>query len=238
MTETHACPHCESTDAHVHLDSAEHARARRSRLLGLIGIRLGMLLAAVVVLAVLASSTWLLGGLGLGLVAWAVVTGAGVLAGSLGAARTSRLRALMIGAMSAAALTPVAAVILAVVRGAVDPWFAGAVAAGFFAGAAGAEVFRMWRLRALFAQDTRAGEVARDAAARTRDRDDDAGDLAWTTAQSVLVGVWVLLCSLVPALVAVLIPLQVAIAAVIRRRALLRSAAEPLTTSGGQRLAS
>lgn len=237
MTETHACPHCDSTDAHVHLDGAEHARTRRSRLLSLIGIRLGLLLATVVVLAVLTPSTWWLVGLGLGLLAWAVVTAAGVLAGSIAAARTSRLRALMLGALIAGALTPVAAVVLALVRGAADPWFAGAAGAGFFAGAAGAEAFRMWRLRSLFGQDTRAGEIARDAAAYTRDRDDDAGDLVWTTTQSVLAGAWVLLCALLPVLVAVLIPLQVALAALIRRRALLRSATTR-TGSAGQRLAS
>lgn len=237
MTETHACPHCDSTDSHVHLDSAEHARTRRSRLLSLIGSRLGLLIAAAAALAVLAPSTWWLVGAGLGLVAWVVVTGAGVVAGSVSAARTSRLRALMIGALSAAALTPLAALALALVRGSVDPWFAGAAAVGFFAGAAGAEALRMWRLRALFGQDTRAGEIARDAAALTRDRDNDAGDLAWTALQAVLVGGWVLLCALLPVLAIVLVPLHVAAVTLIRRQALVRSAG---TQAGpkGQRLAS
>lgn len=227
MTQTHTCPHCDSTDAHVHLDSAEYARGRRSRLLLLIVIRVTLLLAGLAALLLGATGSDGLLGLGSGLGLWGVVTAAGVLGGAMAARRLSRLRSLMIGALLAGALTPLAALVVALLGPAPTVGFAAAVALGHYAGAAGAESFRMWRLRTLFGQDTRAGEIARDAATRTRDRDGDVADLIWTLAVSIIVGVWVFLTGLLPVLAVVLVPLHVAIVAMVRRRALIRSAGGP-----------
>ena len=134
------------------------------------------------------------------------------------ASRVGRIRALLLGALLAAALTPA----LAAIAARMDPmaWtFAAMVAVGYLAGAFAAEAVRLWRLRALLGQDTREGEVARDSAAITRDQDRDVADLAATAVMAVLVGGYVWMTGALPVLVVVLVPLHVAIVALLRRTA-------------------
>lgn len=217
MSHSTGCTHCGDTDDHVHLDPFEHARSRRRQLLHLVVSRAMVTVVALVVLAVLLPPVALAGGLAAGLVLWAVSTAAGVLVSTLLLARLGRLRALMYGALLAAALIPALAAVTARMDSAGT--FAAAVAVGYLAGSYGAESVRLGRLRTLLGQDTRAGEVARDSAAITHDQDHDLTDLLATAGMALLVGCYVYLTGLLAILTVVLVPLHVAIVALRRRQA-------------------
>jgi len=129
-------------------------------------------------------------GLLAGLVVWVIGTAAGVAASSVLITRYGRSGAVMYGALLAAALTPVLAALAALaqpVPGSL-PAYAIAAGGGYLAGACTAEAVRLWRLRALLARDTRAGEVAREAAAATHHIDQDGADLLATAAMGIAVG--------------------------------------------------
>lgn len=218
MSHSTACVHCGDTDDHVHLDSAEHARSRRRALLYAVAVRAVTVVAAVLAILLALPAPAALAGLAAGVALWALSTAAGVLTAALLASRLGRIRALMLGALLAAALTPA----LGAIAARMDPmvWtFAATIAVGYLAGAFAAEAVRLWRLRALLAQDTREGEVARDSAALTRDQDRDLADLAATALMAVLAGGYVWATGVLPLLVLVLVPLHVAIVALLRRTA-------------------
>lgn len=238
MSQRTTCTHCSDTDDHVHLDSFDHARTRRRQLLRLVLVR-AVIVAAVLLggasglifaaldLGAVPPAIGFAVGVGAGLVLWAMSTGVGVLTSTLVLARLGPLRALMIGALVAAGLVPVLAAGFSWVQP-VDWLIAAGTAAGYLAGTYGAESVRLWRLRTLLGQDTRAGEVARDSAAITYAQDQDVADLLASAGVAVLVGCYVWGTGMLTVLVVVLVPLHVAVVAAGRRRAVRQQRRKPV----------
>lgn len=222
MSHSRTCSHCAAGD-HDHLDSRDHARTRRRQLAGFIAARIAIMLVALIAPAALLSSPGLATvtlAVGIGVALWVLTIAAGVLVSALLLRRVGRVSAMMSGALAAAGLTPP----LALGAAAFGPgtWlYATMVAAGFLTGAFTSEAVRLWQLRALLGQDTRAGEVARDSAAITHAQDQDVSDLLSTLLMAALVGAYVWLTGLLWILVVVLVPLHVAVVALRRRKALL-----------------
>ncbi len=229
--ETYVCPHCEATHEHEHVDERAVVDGYRRTLARASAARMAVIL--VTLTAVLLGSLGLLALAGLGLLSWAVVTGAGWGAAvvdlarrphsgtRMGTAQRDERRFVLVSVLTGAALTPLAALGLALTAGAVVEahplTVAGAAAAGWFAGSATAETISNLRLRALLVADTRAGEVAREAAVRLRKHTHEWRGLGTAAATAIVVGIELLVCLWLPILVIVLIPLHVAVAALVGR---------------------
>lgn len=232
--EPYVCPHCEETHVHEHVDERAVVLAHRRRLVVVSAIR-----TVLVLLALVGVLLWLPVTAGLTLVAsavlaWALATAAGLLVASVDLARrgsqgqvagADSRRLVTVSVLTGAVLTPVLALLVALVgRAVVDGSGAGAAAltaaaaaTGWLTASAAADIVRALRLRALLGAESRAGEVARAAAVRTRDRADEWPQLATVVVTAAVVGLWVGLCHLLPAVVVVLVPLHVALVALSRR---------------------
>ncbi|WP_089771739.1 hypothetical protein [Ruania alba] len=225
--DTYLCPHCDATHEHEHVDERAVVEAYRQTLLTVAATRLAVAILAVA--AVLLINPVLLLAAGGAALGWGVATAAGMGAATVDLARRrvpagarshpEERRFVLVSVLTGAALTPLVALGLALLApaGLIPlPW-ALAVAAGWFAGAAGAEVIAELRLRRLLATDTRVGEVARENAVRLRERTHEIRLLITVLATAVVVGAEVLLCLWLPVIVVVLIPLHVAVAALTGR---------------------
>ncbi|HIZ34866.1 MAG TPA: hypothetical protein H9815_03740 [Candidatus Ruania gallistercoris] len=230
--EPYICPHCEATHEHDHVDERAVVGHYRTRLAVVCGVR-----ALLVLLAVAGVLLWLpptagLTLVGAGVLAWVLATAAGLLVASVDLARrggdaqqaASERRLVTVSVLTGAALTPVLALLVALVgrawadEGAVTVLSVSAAAAtGWLAGSAGAEVVRALRLRSLLVADTRAGEVARASAVRHREHTGEWRQLGTVVATALLVGLWVALCQLMPVVAVVLVPLHLALVAGTRR---------------------
>lgn len=234
--EPYVCPHCEATHEHDHVDERAVVRAHRSRLAVVSGMRVLLVLLAVVTAVLVLPATAGLAVVGAGLVAWALATAAGLLAASADLARRGgtgqgadarqntavERRLVTVSVLTGAALTPVLALLVALAgRSWVDPAavlaVSAAAATGWLAGSAAADVVRALRLRTVLAADSRAGEVARASAVRHREHSDEWRQLATVVGTALLVGLWVALCQLLPVVVVVLVPLHLALVALFRR---------------------
>ncbi len=232
--EPYVCPHCEDTHAHEHVDSRAVVLDRRRRLAVVSGVRAVLVLLALVGVLLTLPATAGLALLGAGVLAWLVATAVGLLvaavdlsrrAGEAGRSAADERRLVTVSVLTGAALTPALALLVALAgRVLVAGSDAGAAALVAAAGAAGwltasatADVVRALRLRALLGAESRAGEVARASAVRTRDSADEWPQLGTVVITAAVVGVWVALCHLLPAVVVVLVPLHVALVALTRR---------------------
>ncbi|GAA1622583.1 hypothetical protein [Georgenia ruanii] len=221
-TTTYRCEHCDDSVPHEHLDvTAIVTAAGRAAV-----VHAGWMLALALVLAVAAVAVAVAdAGLGAALgalvpvvVGWLVVTAAGL--GVVGAvrARSSDARALVAGGLTGAALTPLAALAVALLAG--PGWPAALVAGGgwLLCGAVAALV-RARAVRLLLVAPGAAGERERVRAIASRGRDDWGQQARWLL-QGVALAVATWLLGLVPAAVAVLVPLSVVAAVAAARRGL------------------
>lgn len=232
--EPYVCPHCEETHAHEHVDSRAVVLAHRRRLAVVSAARIVLVLLAVVGVLLWLPATAGLALIASGVLAWALATAAGLLVASLDLARqggqgqaagAGSRRLVTVSVLTGAALTPVAALLVALAgRALVDGTGPGAAAmvataagTGWLTASAAADVVRALRLRSLLGAESRAGEVARAAAVRTRDRADEWTQLATVVVTAAVVALWVGLCHQLPAVVVVLVPLHVALVALSRR---------------------
>lgn len=222
MTDGHSCEHCDDDHDHDHVDGAAYARSRRPRLLSLVLLR-GLILIAVaaVVVGFGPSVPQSVIAAGVGLAVWVLSTLAGVIGAAVAVRSLGQRRALMVGALTAAAVTP-ALIALSLPWHNASLWTALALGAGYLAGALSAESVRLLGVRTLLGADTREGEVARESAAMTPEQDRDFAHLLGTLALAVLVGIYATAINALPLLVLVLIPWHVAITALTRRGAVRR----------------
>ncbi len=225
------CEHCGSTDpGHTHRDTAA-LDARRAALgrwsAAMVGVLAGTTGATV---AALSTTGVPLAALGLvlgGALAWAGATAGGVLAvgltqGPRGERPLPPAAGFAVGALATAALTPVAALAVALVARSLDvpPWSAAVCAGvGWLLAGGVAFVVATTRLRAdLLAPGSR-GDQARSVAARATRRGDLRAFLA-VVGTAVVAAVWVGVLQSLPLLVLVLVPLHVAVAALTVRSGL------------------
>ncbi|UFU05299.1 hypothetical protein [Ruania halotolerans] len=226
----HVCPHCDATHEHDHIDERAVVAVLRSRLLRYAGVRIAVGVLALATAALLGPS--LLIASAAAALAWALVTAIGMTAATIdlahkpsdGRSRAQESRFVLVSVLIGAALAPVAALGLALLAplvptGSPQPHLAWALAgaAGWFAGAAGAEVVAELRLRHLLGSDTRPGEVARENAVRLREHTREGRILIAVLATAGALGLEILLCLWMPVVVVVLIPLHVAVAALAGR---------------------
>ncbi|WP_168211578.1 hypothetical protein [Ruania zhangjianzhongii] len=227
--EPYICPHCEATHEHDHVDERAVVRGYRSRLAVVSGLRAALVLLAVVTVGLLLPATAGLTWVGAGLLAWLIATAVGLLVASADLARrdgnaprtATERRLVTVSVLTGAALTPVLALLVALAGRA---WADGSIVAvavaaatGWLAGSAAADVVRALRLRGLLAADSRAGEVSRASAVREREHSDEWRQLVTVVATALIMGLWVALCWLLPAVAVVLVPLHLALVAGTRR---------------------
>ncbi len=233
------CAHCDSTLPHEHLDVAAAVATRRRALAWGIGGRVALVAALAGALAALTAAPTTPPAVVValaGAAAWAVATAAGVLAAGF-AHRTGegRLRrgahaSLVIGALVTGAVTPLAALAVALLLSPSDAPDPLAVAAwaglGWLGAAAAAEIAGSVRLRGLLLRPGPAGErvradAVRDARPGTSWFDGVARREARAIGGALLAAVvftaWTAVLALVPAAVVVLVPLHVAGVALVAR---------------------
>lgn len=213
------CDHCDDSVPHEHLDVPAVIAGARARALSVARTRLVVavvVLAAAGAVALVAAGTGAtLGAAALTAVGWAVVTA--VALGVVGAVRSraSDTRALVVGALTSAGLLPLVALVVALVVGG---WAAAAVAGSVWllCGAL-AEGLRARTWRALLLTEGDEGERARSRAVAKRS-ERPAGAGTWL-AQGAAVGLATWLLTAVPVVVVVLVPLSVALTALVAARA-------------------
>ncbi|MEE6296363.1 hypothetical protein [Georgenia wangjunii] len=215
--DPHACAHCDSSVPHSHRDVREavttaRTRARRDALVRA-GVAAVLLAGALVAAGTAVGAGWALVVLAVTVAGWALSTAVGVVVAGAYRARTSDARALVIASLTAAALTPLVALAVALVgpRHLVLALVAGA---GWLACTAAVEVSRARTWRTLLLEPGREGETAR---ARAVSEEEPAGGHARWFATGVVVGAFVVALTLVPVAVVVLVPLAVVLAAVSAR---------------------
>ncbi|WP_448071557.1 hypothetical protein [Georgenia yuyongxinii] len=210
---SYRCEHCDGSVPHEHLDvAAIVAAARRDALVRAVtmSVTAAVVVAVALVLAVGAA------GPGAAVTALAVTVVGWVLSTAIGVAVVGAVRgpsdsgALLVGALTTAALAPVVALAVALLARA--GWTGALVAGGgwLLCGAV-ATLARARTLRALLLTEGDAGERARAGAVARRNRAGWADAARWLL-QGVLVGVSVWLLTVLPVLVAVLVPLAVVLA--------------------------
>lgn len=230
--QTHGCEHCDDSTPHSHVDEGAlvedyRAALRRARTTTAVVTLLGL---AVVAVVALDSALGVL----LGALAWVLATGAGVLVWVLLRRRTTEKVAVLVGAVVSAASAPLLALaVAALVPG--PGWARGLAAAfGWMAVSAGTSGHRAGVLRALLVQDSRAGEAARSAVVRTNGRPSPVAEAVWLVVTALVLGGFVAAAAGLPVLVAVLVPLNVALAMLTRRwqaRAAEPAASQPRAAS-------
>lgn len=218
-----SCAHCDSTLPHEHVDVGAVVRARRRALLAWSAAYVGVLAVAAAALSALSPTTapgplplLLAGALG-----WAATTAAGVITAGLANQGRPDRRAeanLALGAMASGALTPVAALAVALLLGSAGPGRAAAWAGlGWLAAASAAEVASRLRTRALLLAPGDAGERARATAVHLRAPRDGAA-LLGALAAAATFALWLAVLALMPVLVLVLVPLHAATVALLALR--------------------
>lgn len=208
----HSCAHCDSAEDHHALDEKGIVDSFRRQLTASGLTRSALALAAVLIAAWLAPPSALSG-----IAAWAIATVAGM--GVMVAAnrRVGMANSVILATVASAALTPLAAWAIAQWVGA-SPAAALAAGGGWFAAVGVVELLRDRKLGGLLVADSRDGEAARQGVLFGNPASPWAG-LAWSASTGALFGVWVWVIGAVPLAVIPLVPLQVALALLSRRRA-------------------
>ncbi len=221
-TDTYVCEHCDDSVPHQHVDEKPLVERYRRELL--VGV---LLTAAVAVVGlgvmVLGLESWV--GLPLGALAWAIGTAVGLLVLAVARTRTSTPVAVVLGAVASAAVSPVLALLVAVVVPGSAGWVALAGGSGWLVLSALIAGIRAGTLRDLLTQHTRDGEAARSGVVRSEGRPSPYVEAAWLVATAVVFGLCVLATAALPILVVLLVPLNVVIA-VLSRRWQVRAAAQ------------
>lgn len=214
----HSCDHCDSSIPHSHDDPfiATHNYLAKAKRLAI--IRLVLIVVAVIALPVISALTdtstlaFVFGVLG-----WFIVMAAGLL--SLNAQPKPGAKAFLISAIVAAAVTPLVALGIGVLRpgtSEASPIITAATAGiGWLLAGLAVDLIRMRQLEALVKSDSRDGEAARDALGRLDDT--QTAELGWSIFTPVLVGCYIWLIIALPLIVIVLVPLHVVISIVSRR---------------------
>jgi len=255
------CAHCDSTQPHEHLDVAAAVRDRRRTLALGAGARVVVVAALAGIFAALTAipTTPPAAVVALaGTAAWAVATAAGVLAAGLahrsggGHLRRGASASLVIGALVTGAVTPLAALAVALLlspSAALPPSDAAAPLAvagwaglGWLGAASGAEVAGAVRLRSLLLRPGPAGERARADAVRDAHPETSRFDGGLRREVRAIVGAllaavvftaWTATLMAVPAAVVVLVPLHVAGVALVARARIPSRAGAPTATLRG-----
>ncbi|PFG38556.1 hypothetical protein ATJ97_1037 [Georgenia soli] len=211
---SYRCEHCDDSVPHEHLDvkalvesSRDRARARATRM-AVVGA--AALVATAVLASVVDGPALALAAVGLSALGWVLVTALALVVAGAARRRTSDARAVVAAALTSAGLTPLAALLVALLAGG----WTGALVAGATWLAAGA-VTALVRARTwgtLLLTPGEAGENARARAVAERGADRP-GELRRWLVQGLLVAAAVALLSVVPATVIVLVPLAVVVAA-------------------------
>ncbi|MFV0251807.1 MAG: hypothetical protein ACK5H2_00530 [Beutenbergiaceae bacterium] len=210
-----SCEHCDDSTPHSHVDEGPLISGYRR------SARIASLAALVLaVLATLVSMIWdrsaALTALA-GLVSWFVAIVIGLLVfGWLQRSRTTAV-AVIAGAIANGAVTPLLAWAVGSLSSMPVPMTAIAAASGWLLLGAVANAHQAVRLAAVLHAPTRDGEAARDAVVRTRGKPNPWIESAWLIATAVLFGAYAAATMTMPALVAVLVPLNVALAMLTRR---------------------
>lgn len=215
QADPYVCEHCDSSVPHTHVDEKPLVEGYRTQLLrGRIGSAAVVVL-GLIVLAVTARNSAF--GLLLGILAWVVATGLGLAGWLLLRRSTGEKVAVLIGAMITAGAAPLLA--LAPTAWVDGPVWARALAAalGWLAVSVGTSGARASKLRSLLAEHSRDGEAARSAVVRTGGRPSPYVETAWLVATGALFGLYVAAAAVLPVLVVVLVPLNVALAVLSRR---------------------
>ncbi|MFC7405182.1 hypothetical protein [Georgenia alba] len=207
-----ACEHCDDSVPHEHLDVRgliEAARTHARRRAVLMTVTAGaVLVAALLAAALLDGPATALTALAVTAAGWLVVTGVALVVTTR--IRLDATRAVLVGALTGAGLTPVAALATSLLA---DGWTAGLVGgATWLAAGASASAFQARAWRALLLSPGERGEQARAAAVSRRGRPEPGAIRRWLV-QGLLVGAAVALLGAVPAAVVVLVPLGVLLAA-------------------------
>lgn len=216
MTDPHSCASCGAD--HDHHDGAAYARRRRRTLLWFTGLRAAIVVVLAAAVLIIGPPGGLALAIGYGIAVWIVATVAGVVGALALANRLGQAAAAMLGALITAAVAPALLALSVLWSAAPSPTHATAVGLGFLAAAFTAETSRGLQVRALLGSETRAGEVARESAAMTPHQDRDGYELAGTLTIAALIGAYTYLLHVLPVLLIVLLPLNVAVVAYLRRR--------------------
>lgn len=207
----HTCAHCDSTEDHEHLDEKGLVDGFLSQLRtsGMVRIVLGLA-------AAVAGFVYVPMAVVTGVAGWAIATGAGIAAMSAARIKLGTAKAVVLGTVASAAITPVLAWAIATWVGRDLP-VALAAAGGWFAAIAVAELVRDRNLSALLTADSRDGEAARQGVLFGNPTSPWVG-LAWSIFTAGLVGLWVWVIGLLPLAVLPLVPLHVVLALWTRKR--------------------
>lgn len=213
--DPYVCEHCDESVPHTHVDEKPLVEGYRRSLRGSV-----MGVAAVTVAIAIAV---LVGGLDsalaipLGAVAWTVCSALGLLVLSLARTRRSTPAAVVAGALASAAAAPLLALLVGAVAGGGAGWRGAAGALGWLAVSGTISGIRAGKLGRILTAHTREGEAARSAVLRTSGRPSPYAEAAWLIATAAVFGVCVAATALMPVLVIVLVPLNVALAVLSRR---------------------
>lgn len=213
--EPYVCEHCDDSVPHQHVDEKPLVEAYRRDLLGSRLAATGVAAIGLAVLAVVALDSAI--GLPLGMAAWLVATGAGLLAWLIVRARSRDAVAVIAGAITTAALSPLLALgVAALTPG--PAWARGLAAGlGWLALAVGTDGARTRRLRTILTEHTREGEAARSGVVRSNGRPSPYLESGWLVLTAAVLGMCVAAAAVLPVVVAVLVPLNVALAVLSRR---------------------
>jgi hypothetical protein len=222
QTAATTCEHCDDSVPHEHVDEQPLVEGYRAALRR--GVAAVAAVGATLAVAVLIGGREAALAIPLGAVAWTVCSALGLLALSVVRSRRSTPVAVIAGAVTTAALTPLLALLVAVAAGGDVGWRAAAGALGWLAVSGTVSGIRAGALRTLLAAHTREGEAARSGVVRTAGRPSPLAEAGWLVATGAVFGLCVLAAAVLPVVVVVLIPLNAALA-VLSRRSAARAAA-------------
>lgn len=125
--------------------------------------------------------------------------------------------AVIAGALATAAIAPVLAMLVAAAADGGAAWRGAAGALGWLAVSGTISGIRAGKLGSVLLAHSREGEAARSAVVRTGGRPSPYAEAAWLVATAAVFGVSVAAVAVLPVLVIVLVPLNVALAVLSRR---------------------
>jgi len=213
--EPYVCDHCDDSVPHQHVDEVplveRYRTALRRSVLGVAAV--GLLLAVAVVLGGREAAL----AIPLGAVAWTVSSALGLLVLALVRTRRSTPAAVIAGAVATAAAAPLLALLVAAATDGAVGWRAVAGTLGWLAVSGTVSGVRASQLGTLLTAHTREGEAARSGVIRTGGRPSPYIEAVWLVATAVVFGLCVAATAVLPVLVVVLVPLNVAVAVLSRR---------------------
>lgn len=213
--DPYVCEHCDDSMPHKHVDERPLVERYRRELL-----RSGLAVAGVcaVWLALALALDWsAVLGLGLGMAAWALASGIGLVVFARMRGERSAAHAVIGGAIATAAISPILALLVAALAPG-TPMTRGVTAGlGWLVISALVSGIRAGRLRDQLVAHTRDGEAARSAVVRTAGRPSPYIEAAWLVLTAVVFAVCVTATALMPIVTGVLVPLNAAIAVLSRR---------------------